>query len=157
MKFSLKNPGELNEMDMGVHMATMEEWNEEPGFQWEVAFVIEQGKYTRVIQGDGLGGVHMASYLTEGEGDLVSLRVYGEDRTGHDYWIADKQDEEYQRAWWDGHDSATGRREPRKKLYTEEDIRAARQEAYRHGRKAGRYEASILVQNMAIKIRTKDS
>ncbi len=139
-------PGELNEMDLGVHMAQMEEWNEEPGFNWQLASIVLLGYHTAVIQEDGIGGLHVAIYISGGEGELVSLRVYDSKQgQGHDYQAAEKQDELYQKAWWDGHDSATGRRtqsQDRKKLYTEDDLIAARAEAYKHGVKQGRQEAA---------------
>lgn len=93
---------ELYEMDLGAHIHVMEEWNEDAGFQWQPATVILHGYYTRVIQEDGKGGLHVASYVTHGEGDLVSLRVYTDTpknrgsrpivhddaihRCGHEYW-----------------------------------------------------------------------
>jgi hypothetical protein len=67
---------ELNAMDLGTHMHVMEEWNPEAGFVWGDAYVILHGYFTRVIQEDGKGGLHVATYVTNGEGDLRSLRVY---------------------------------------------------------------------------------
>jgi hypothetical protein len=57
-------------------MGVMEEWNEGSAFNWQPATVYIHGYYTRVVQEDGLGGLHIATYITSGEGDLVSLRVY---------------------------------------------------------------------------------
>lgn len=67
---------ELNQMDFGTHMAVMEEWNEHHDFDWQDATVILHGYYTRVVQTDGIGGLYIATYLSHGEGDLISLRVY---------------------------------------------------------------------------------
>ena len=69
-------PGELNAMDIGSHMAIMEEWNEDHEFGWKNAQVILHGYLTRVIQEDSRGGLYIATYVTGGEGDLRSLRVY---------------------------------------------------------------------------------
>lgn len=78
--------GDLHAMDLGAHVATMEEWNEEAGFRWGPATVILQGFYTRVVQDDGIGGLHVATYITGGEGDLISLRVYvGRHADGTEY------------------------------------------------------------------------
>lgn len=67
---------DLHTMDLGAHCQTMEEWNEEAGFIWQPAQVFLHGYYTRVVQDDGQGGLHIATYVSNGEGDLVSLRVY---------------------------------------------------------------------------------
>lgn len=81
--------GELNELDLGVHMQTMEEWNEVK-FDWQPAQVILHGYFTRVIQEDfgviapeseamtragSAKGLYIATYVTHGEGNLVALRV----------------------------------------------------------------------------------
>jgi hypothetical protein len=63
-------------MDLGTHMYLMEEWNEGTEFGWKDAQVILHGYLTRVIQEDNHGGLHVATYVTNGEGDLRSLRVY---------------------------------------------------------------------------------
>jgi len=68
---------ELHQMDLAVHIHTMDEWNEDTKWDWQPATVILQGFYTRVIQEDGIGGLHVATYVTNGEGDLRSLRVFG--------------------------------------------------------------------------------
>lgn len=63
-------------MDIGSHMQIMEEWNEDYSFGWKDAQVILHGYFTRVIQEDSRGGLYIATYVTNGEGDLRSLRVY---------------------------------------------------------------------------------
>lgn len=63
-------------MDLGVHMMVMDEWNECTEWDWQPATVFLQGYYTRVVQEDGIGGLHIATYVTNGEGNLKSLRVY---------------------------------------------------------------------------------
>ena len=70
---------ELNELDLGVHMQVMEEWNEETDFKWQdEAEVVLHGYYTRVIHQDGIGGLYIMTYLTHGEGDIQSLRLYSD-------------------------------------------------------------------------------
>lgn len=81
--------GELNALDLGVHMQVMEEWNEVT-FDWQPALVVLHGYYTRVIQEDhGVltpsyeattrdgqsHGLYIATYVSNGEGDLRALRV----------------------------------------------------------------------------------
>lgn len=70
--------GELHAMDLGTHMHVMEEWNEgsEAEFGWQDAMVVLHGYYTRVIQEDSIGGLYVCTYVSGGEGDLQSLRVY---------------------------------------------------------------------------------
>lgn len=77
---------DLHTMDLGAHIHLMEEWNEDAGFMWQPAVVVLQGFYTRVFQGDGKGGLHVATYITNGEGDIISLIVYTHrDAIGHEY------------------------------------------------------------------------
>lgn len=78
--------GDLHAMDLAAHIHLMEEWNEDT-FQWGPAHVILHGYYTRVIQEDGLGGVHVATYITHGEGDIVSLVIYTHKRPQGDEYL----------------------------------------------------------------------
>lgn len=66
---------DLHAMDLAAHIHLMEEWNEE-SFHWQEATVTLLGYVTIVTQDDGNGGFHVAVYLSGGEGDLISLRVY---------------------------------------------------------------------------------
>jgi hypothetical protein len=77
---------DLHAMDLGAHIHLMEEWNEEAGFEWGPATILLHGYYTRVIQEDGKGGLHFATYITHGEGDIISLIVYTHrDPEGQEY------------------------------------------------------------------------
>lgn len=98
MIFNL-SPGNLNEMDMGVHMALMDEWNEDANFQWGPAVMILQGFHTVIIQEDGKAGLHVATYVTSSEGELVSLRCYTpQDPGGTEYWHARSASDDAQRS-----------------------------------------------------------
>lgn len=67
---------DLNCMDLGAHMYLMEEWNERTDFGWQPAMIIHHGFYTRVIQETSDGALIIATYIANGEGDLLSLRLY---------------------------------------------------------------------------------
>lgn len=75
--------GELNQMDFGSHMGLMEEWNEDSQFEWGEAWVHYGFPHTTVVHqfaekggSEALTGFMVAVYLTDGEGDILSLRAY---------------------------------------------------------------------------------
>lgn len=75
---------DLNMMDLSEHILMMEEWNEDAGFEWGPASIVQHGHHTTVIQEDGKGGLHVATY---GMSRLKSLRCYTDkDPQGVEYW-----------------------------------------------------------------------
>jgi hypothetical protein len=77
--------GDLHSFDWGTHIHLMEEWNESSSFEWGEALVTRGFPYTIVVQPhtcDGEHGYMVAAYETEGEGDIVSLRVWDRQNTG---------------------------------------------------------------------------
>jgi hypothetical protein len=106
--------GELHAMDLGAHIHIMDEWNEENSFKWGPATISLMGFTTLVVQEDGTGCTHVCTYLTNGEGDLLSLRVYGGPHhgiEGVEYWHWDGKKlsmDEMMAAWDEAH--AKGKR-----------------------------------------------